>query len=257
MAISTTDRIQALENIAVQFGRHLTTVPGVVLTSSQRIGIAEYARLTVFESVVCLAPGTSLFRTIRDMKWNDSRNNDDCIIRTIVHTTLNYIQRIDGEWYKDCLDAISTSGLVPESSHEEEYRQYLVYSAFCEIVALACMSHCIHMAFQLMGRPVPPIPSAPTTDLQPTRLDWSLILKRPPSRSGTAAWYFTNADIHVNSHEYCKRISDRGRQAMKHYGDVFHPAVAMGFCAEDVAMMSEIESVYYIPAKVRDSFCEL
>jgi hypothetical protein len=182
----------------------------------------------------------------------------EAAITTIVHSLVNHQARVDKDWYDASIQALSEADILPESESGEK-KQYLLYSAFAEIMCVFTMSYCVNMTFLTMGRSVPRLPSkeeitnGKAQESGPLLLDWTSILKKKgPTRDPSVAfaYYFIAADVDKKSEEYL-RISEPARKAMAECGDPMHPSLCFVFAAEDVWMLCQMGPTYYVPAKVK------
>lgn len=269
-AITPADRIGALEECGVKFKDHLIDVSGIALTAELRLAVATCARDAIhckacMDSLpkdVCLRPGTRVFERIYNVEHTvpqlEGIANPEVekVIVSIVHAVINHQGRLDKQWYDDCLEAVRLAGVVQGTGLEEKKNRYLEYSVFAEILCVATISHCVNLAFLVMGQPVPRLPTMKEIMEGrahrdgPLLLDWSALLSNPPKRDPSSAFahHFPFADINKGHAEF-QRISKQAQKAMETCLDPMHPCLFSGFAPEDTRMISMINDVYYIPDK--------
>ncbi|CAB9499777.1 expressed unknown protein [Seminavis robusta] len=277
-ALTAAERLDAIDDFSSQFQHHLMNVRGVALTASLRLAIVNYAREAIFCSEcsdqlpqsACLKPGTNFFAMIAKIEHNKNASADTeipdttaKILRAIVHSIVNHQGRLDATWYDNVIHSIlETKGILPQETDEEEeesnsqQRQYLAYAAFAEILILTCMSHCLHVAFLVLGRPLPALPSQSelkdglSAKQGPTLLDWTSLLKRAPRRNPKICFtpFVYSGDFNKRSPDF-RQISKEAWHTMQGMMDRTAPELPLGFAVEDTVFMGQMGELFAVPDK--------
>lgn len=269
MTISVEDRFGAIEACAYKFGDHLTQNPGAVLPPALRLAVVHYAREAAFCTAdasklpqeACLKPGTSVYDVIEKIEHATEYQNEAVpvtvknVLLTIVHSVVNHQGRLDQGWYDSSIQAIlTTDGILPSKEEDENKKQPLAYVAFSEILVLAATSHSLNLAFFIMGRPLPPLPTMDEMKLmEPMLLDWTALLKTAP-RHNSKAWFahFNYAGDYNKKSSGFKRISKEAWAVMKDMMDpmVMDPRLPAAYATNDTVFWDQFKEVCYVPNKV-------
>lgn len=165
-------RLQALRQAAIEFSKHLETVPGAALTPEFRLGvfIASCAREALSCKAcadmqqTCLLKSASFYSACSGLKHYapiTCKNNKQAAtcLTSIVHAIVNQQSKITHAWFEDAIHAIKESGVVSEGFHDEQGMELACYSALAEIVSLTTVWNGLHEAFLALDEETPPLPT--------------------------------------------------------------------------------------------------
>ena len=281
-SITVNDRIGALEEAASAFRNHLIDVRGVALTAPLRLFVTQCAQQAIFcESCgtqlprhVCLPPHTNIYDAIHKLECvkecqekkiivnNNVSEQTQKVLVTIIHSMVNHQGRLDQQWYDNAVESLLEAEDIISNKVSTENRRSTACAAVAEILALSVMAHCIHLAFVVMGRKVPRLPTmeelnhGKSFQQGPTLLDWKSLSRgrttTPMQRDEKVlrnAYYILSSSIDSKSTEF-QRISKNAWIAMKGIMDPMDPRLAVALAVEDVAMLVHLTDVYYLPTEV-------
>ena len=265
--ISVANRVDAIHDYTSSFREHLIQSPGAVLTATLRLAVVHCAReAPSCESCahqlpheVCLRPGTKRYDVIEKIKHSCPKLSGNVpesvkkVLVAIVHSIVNHQGRLDRGWYESVIEIIfKTEGILPVKEKDDEYqRQYLAYVAFSEILLLTAMVHCMNMAYLVMGRKLPPLPTLDEMKAEPMLVDWAALLKREPRQNASVSFarYNYPGDYNQRSLEF-RSISKEAWKSMKGMMDRMDPCLPTAYATEDTVFMKQLGEVYYVPQKV-------
>lgn len=274
-ATTPESRIKAIQNAALHFSIHLKSSPGTILTATQRLGIAICAR-DALKCTGCndalrveLCP-LNLYEFCSEMKHEPfpvptgntvgDERIENCLL-AIIHTIVCFQCKINDGWYKDCIRAIQSCGIL--SNYIEDVKcandaneiQLASHAAFCEIVVLTAWSSGINSTFLALDKihMMPKLPSwedvksAP----KPMHIRFSALLHRVRQDDSVAAAPYFN----TNSIEYGKIGCDTWNKLM--FGPV--PWICTVFIPKDVAAFLQywMNVVYLTPREMFLSWGEM
>jgi hypothetical protein len=273
--ISAADRIKVLEASAQAFSDHIVDTPGVVLTASQRWGVAVCARQAysadckgcVQISTICSPPGTftALF---------DSVSHGPCfpdpatpkplgeLLQKLVHAMVSHQDRLNRDWYDSALQALDNCLSFPPNKDDKTtaYEGWL-HAAMCEVIILTSVAHCFHVAFLAMGKYLPKLPTldqvlaGKATQVGPTLLDWTGLLKEGKEIQYDADFCFAHyvplSSIDQQGETF-RAFSAETKTALKLTTEIFaKPYYTLVFSPEDARIMLACLGKFYMLDKVR------
>jgi hypothetical protein len=231
MAVPTKDRITNLQKAAQDFSVHLKSSPGTILTPNQRLNIAISSRSAhdctgchsaILDGAAC---PLNLYRYCKEINHTSSSVSapssndgaDDKIhtcLTTIVHSLVCFQNKINDTWYKDCIDALTTCGILSNYLQEVQCQQdeelkVAAHAVFCEIVVLTAWSIGIYSSFLALDL-LDTLPGLPTWEdmryaPKPMHIDFSSLLYKVRRDENVAiSPYFLKGDINEASSEYEK-----------------------------------------------------
>jgi hypothetical protein len=226
-------RLAVLERVASDFSRHLETVQGAVLGPDLRLAVAQCARDALSykkddkgadesssqrQEQVCYSKNANLYEIFSQMKHekpiavsSSVSQNVASTVTCIVYAIVNHQDKLNRQWYENCLEEIKTCGLIDASKYSASKRDVAVhlacYSALSEIILLTAMSHGFHVLYLALDKAPPKLPAnAAAMAPGPSYVDFSLLLRRwrhDPDKT-TASLYYLWPDVNKTSPEFLK-----------------------------------------------------
>jgi hypothetical protein len=241
MAITTEDRIANLQKAAQNFSLHLKSSPGTILTPTQRLSIAISSRSAHANCTGChsaILEGAcplNLYSYCKEINHTSpsfpapASNNDEedkihTCLTTIIHSLVCFQSKINDTWYKDCIDALTSCGILSDylqdvQCQNNEELKLAAHAAFCEIVVLTAWSIGICSTFLALDL-VDTMPGLPSWEEvryapKPMHIDFSsLLYKVRWDESVAVSPYFLKGDINKTSPEYKKVGEETWSQVM-------------------------------------------
>lgn len=261
--ITPASRTKALEEAAQSLSVHLKKSSGI-LTANQRLGVAICAR----DALNCNGCNTALRDGLCPLTLygfcEDIKHETTCpgtgdkkielTLTAIVHSLVCFQSKINDRWYKDCIKAILSCGILSNYAkdlecQDEKELQVAAHAVLCEIVIIAAWSHGIRNTFLALDA-VDTMPNLPTFEdmksaPKPVFINFSSLLKRVRQDDSIAlAPYFNKGDINSKSQEY----ADIGQDVWKEMKFGPLPYICFSFVPKDLVPFSRWLGISYLTA---------
>ena len=236
------ERTHELHAFAESFNTHLRTVPGSILPSSIRLGVALCTRDALLKckhchenvterrsTMACPMPNARFYKIYVGQKHEPgfptngasssklSKDVEKCLV-TIVHTLICHQDRIDKLFYEDAVAALMSCGILDKYAKSfeaesgrpmaEEDAELAARALYCEIILLSSISHALHLLFLSLGDG--DVPALPTWDEikcapPPSNIRYRQLLKQVRYNQEFAfAPFFVSSDLIRDGSEYKK-----------------------------------------------------
>lgn len=276
-------RISDLRDFAESFNDHLRAVPGSILPSHVRLGVALCARDALLKchncqddvaerrsSIACPMPNARFYKIYASQKHepgfptdDNTRNNlsrevERCLV-TIVHSVICHQDRIDQLFYEDAVAALLSCGLLDQyaesfkadtgRSMAKEDADLAARALYCEILLVASISHALHILF--MGLGDGNVPSLPTWDEiesapPPRNIRYRQLLKRiryDPAFSFSP--FFVSSDVIRDGSEY-EKIPSEVWAKLPYSPSPYRCTI---LAIEDFVFFQSVHATLYLPPK--------